>query len=109
ASRAGFRVPLRRFVSRVHLAYELDENGRMIRLAAPVLRETLTGFAFASGDQKLDELLESARAKFLDPNPAVRRESLEKLWDAFERLKTLEPGQDKKASANALIEKSASE
>jgi hypothetical protein len=53
--------------------------------------------------------LESARAKFLDPNPEVRRESLEKIWDAFERLKTLEPGQDKKASANALIEKSASE
>ncbi|MGE5304009.1 MAG: hypothetical protein ACM3TN_11900 [Alphaproteobacteria bacterium] len=109
AGRTEFRVAVNRILSRNQLAYELDEEGKIIRLAAPVLRETLTGFTFASGDAKLNELLESARAKFLDPNPEVRRESLEKLWDAFERLKTLEPGQDKKSSANALIEKSASE
>jgi hypothetical protein len=60
----------------------------------PGLGETLTEFTFASGDQKLDELFETARAKFLDPNPEIRRESVEKLWDAFERLKTLEPGQE---------------
>ncbi len=109
AGRAEFRVAVNRIFARNQLAYELDEGGRIIRLAAPVLGETLKGFGFASGDPKLDELLEVARAKFLDPDPAVRREGLEKLWDAFERLKTLEPGPDKKASANALIEKSAAE
>jgi hypothetical protein len=109
AGRAEFRVAVNRIFVRNQLAYELDEDGRMIRVATPVLREALTGYGFASGDQKLDELLETARAKFLDPDPGVRREGLEKLWDSFERLKTLEPGQDKKASANALIEKSASE
>jgi len=36
----------------------------------------------------------------------VRRESLEKLWDAWERLKTVEPGGDKKAQAKALLDKS---
>jgi hypothetical protein len=39
----------------------------------------------------------------------VRRESLEKLWDAWERLKTLEPGKDKKASTTALLDKVSSE
>jgi hypothetical protein len=107
--RAEFRMAVNRIFARNQLAYELDEDGRMIRLASPVLSEALTGYAFDSGDQKLDELLEAARAKFLDPKPGVRMESLEKLWDAFERLKTLEPGQDKRASANALIEKSALE
>lgn len=109
AGRSEFRIAVNRIFARNQLAYELDENGRMIRLAAPILREALMGYGFASGDQKLDELLETARAKFLDPDPGVRKEGLEKLWDAFERLKTLEPGQDKKARANALIEKAAPE
>jgi hypothetical protein len=39
----------------------------------------------------------------------VRRESLEKLWDAWERLKTLEPGRDKRESAGRLLNKAAAE
>lgn len=34
-----------------------------------------------------------------------RRNALEKLWDAFERIKTLEPGNDKRAQATALLDK----
>lgn len=109
AGRMGFRAAVNRIFARNQLAYELDEGGIIIRLAAPVLREALTGYSFASGDEKLDELLQTAQAKFLDPDARVRREALEKLWDAFERLKTIEPGRDKKASANTLVEKSASE
>jgi len=107
--RAEFRGDVNRIFARNQLAYELAEDGRIIRLAHPVLREILTGSVFASGDQKLDNLLETARTRFLDPDPGVRKEALEKLWDAFERLKTVEPDLDKKAGANALIEKSASE
>ncbi len=42
-------------------------------------------------------------------NPRIdqRRDSLEKLWDAFERIKTFEPGDDKKASADALLDRAA--
>ena len=50
-------------------------------------------------------MLEVARQKFLNRAPDVRRESLEKLWDAWERLKTLEPGKDKKTSTKALLDK----
>ena len=34
----------------------------------------------------------------------MRREGLEKLWDAFERLKTVTTGKEKKAQVTALIE-----
>ncbi len=109
AGGADFRGSVNRIFARNQLAYELDGDGRITRLAAPVLRETLSTSGFATGDQKLDDLLNTARAKFLDPDSAVRMESLEKLWDAFERLKTLEPGRDKKASASALIARTATE
>ncbi len=35
------------------------------------------------------------------------REGLEKLWDAFERVKTLEPGADKKAQTATLLDRVA--
>src|ERR1700720_613721 len=73
------------------------------------LREALAVGAFATGDQTLDSMLEDARRKFLDPNPAVRREALEKLWDAWERLKTMRPGADKKASVTTLLNEACSE
>ncbi len=58
-----------------------------------------------TGDDVLDALLEAARHKFLNRSLDVRRESLEKLWDAWERLKTVETGKDKKVSAKALLDK----
>ena len=39
----------------------------------------------------------------------MRREALEKLWDAWERIKTMEPGANKKASTKALLDKAATE
>ena len=109
AGETEFRERVNRILARNQIAYELGENGRIVRLAGPVLDETLSSETFDTGDDKLDGLLELAQAKFLDPDPAVRREALEKLWDAFERVKTLEPGKDKKASVRALLERAAKE
>ncbi len=58
---------------------------------------------FRTGDATLDDLLEASRQKILNRSLDVRRESLEKLWDAWERLKTLEPGRDKSESAGRLV------
>jgi hypothetical protein len=41
------------------------------------------------------------------PDFDQRRDSLEKLWDAFERMKTLEPGADKRSQADALLNRAA--
>ena len=107
--RADFRDEVNRILARNGLAYELDPNGMVVRLAPEGLREALGSAVFRTGDAELDSLLEAARAKYLDPDPNVRKESLEKLWDAWERLKTIEPGEDKKSSATALLDKVASE
>lgn len=64
---------------------------------------------FASGDSELNHLLNASVAKFLSPQPEARQDALEKLWAAFERLKTIEQGKDKKAKANALIEHALSD
>ena len=59
---------------------------------------------FTSEDADLNRLLESARQKFARPDFHTRYDALKELWDAFERLKTLEPPRaDKWLSSEALI------
>jgi len=109
AGRAAFREKVNRIFARNGIAFELNDDGRVIRLAPEALRQSLGGAVFQTRDAELDTLLESARSKYLDPDVEVRKEALEKLWDAWERLKTIEPGSDKKAQASALLDKAASE
>lgn len=104
-----FRQKIERIFSRNGLAYQLLESGSIERLAPPILREALQVTDFSTGDAHLDSMLKTARAKFLDPNPLTRRESLEKLWDAWERLKTLDCPGDKKRSIGILLDTAASE
>ena len=105
--RESFREDMNRILRRNGLAYELNEEGAIERLAPIGLREALAHSTFATGDTDLDEMLEAARRKFLGPEEAGRREALEKLWDAWERLKTVEPGADKRAQINALLDRAA--
>lgn len=105
----SFRQNIERIFARNGLAYELQENGQIIRLAPPILQESLQASVFQTGDSHLDSLLEAARAKYLDPNPLTRQESLEKLWDAWERLKTIEDPSDKRRSVTILLDKATTE
>ena len=49
------------------------------------------------------ELLEEAIGLFKQPDPATRKFAVEKLWDAFERLKTYYTTLDKKASVTKIV------
>jgi hypothetical protein len=91
------------------LAFELTTNGEIRRLLPPVLRESLQSAEFRTGDKDLDRLLHTARDKFSKPDFRVRYDALKDLWDAFERLKTLEPPYKKPDSARALIERASPE
>lgn len=104
-----FRQKIERVFARNSLAYELQDGGHIVRSAPPVLQEALRTAVFRTDDAYLDSMLESALSKYLDPDPARRRESLEKLWDAWERLKTLEYPDDKKKSVAMLLEKASAE
>ena len=105
---------LARFVADVNLlfarngiAYELTKEGQARRLLSQPLAQALSRTLFATGDTETDRLLEIARRRILLPKAEDRQDALEKLWDAFERLKTLEPGADKRAQADALLERAA--
>ncbi|ESZ15237.1 hypothetical protein [Mesorhizobium sp. L48C026A00] len=46
--------------------------------------------------------------RFLSPQLADRLDALDKLWDAFERIKTLEAGANKRETAAQLLDRAAS-
>nr|WP_210273874.1 hypothetical protein [Rhizobium sp. WYCCWR 11146] len=103
-----------RFVADVNLlfrrnavAYELTSTGQARRLVPQPISDALGWAMFQTGDMETDRLLEAARQRFLSPKPDDRQDALEKLWDAFERLKTLEPGANKRAQADALLDRVA--
>lgn len=63
--------------------------------------ELLSNKITKTEDQIFNELIDSAKNFYIEGN---KQEAIEKVWDAFERLKTiLNPG-DKKKSAQSLIE-----
>ena len=109
AGQSDFRERINRIFARNGLAYELCSDGKIIRLAPVILKESLQSAVFQTGDGTLNSMLESARIKFLNPDPLIRREALERLWDAWERLKTIDPGANKQVQAKAMLDKAASE
>lgn len=98
-----------RIFSRNGICYELTDIGNIIRLAPEVLSEALNSARFNTSDPTLNKMLEESRDKFLNPDEKIRRESLERLWDAWERIKTILNPENKKASAALLLDKCASE
>lgn len=54
-------------------------------------------------EKGLKDLLEEAVILFKQPDPAFRNDAVEKLWDAFERLKTYHTTLDKKGSAAKIV------
>jgi len=105
---AALRADINRIFARNGIAFELNEQGVIERLAPEGIRESLNSAQFNTGDGDLNALLEAARRKYLDPDLNVRKESLEKLWDAWERLKTLED-KDKRKGIAILLNKAATE
>ncbi len=107
AGRNQFRNEVETIFRRNGIAYVLSEDGHIERLTPLVFQHTLVQSESHTGDAELDRLLSTARRKFLDPRPETRREALESLWDAWERLKTLDGQGDKKAQAQAMLDNAA--
>jgi hypothetical protein len=100
--RREFRELINRLFRRNRLAYELTDEGEVRRLVQGPLGTILSAGIFNTGDVELDRLLRQARDRFVDPDLEVRRDSLEKLWDAWERAKTL-LDQDKQKGVQELL------
>lgn len=99
---ADYSERINQLLSRCGHPYEL-RAGRIERKGPGPFATLLTHSAFHTGDAALDLLLVESLKKFGDPDPSVRREGLEKLWDAWQRLRSLEDPTELKRSAKKLI------
>lgn len=68
----------------------------------PPLLGQVFGALPTSGDAKLDALLVEAVERFKDPAPQSQAGGIERLWDAFERVKTLEAADKREGTAKLL-------
>jgi putative DNA methylase len=91
-----------RIFARAGLAYEMTQEGRVLRLVSAPLHEIIATAEFATGDDETDRLLSRAVALISSRGADAHQDALEKLWDAFERIKTLEHT-DKKHGSEALL------
>ncbi|MEA1834075.1 hypothetical protein U8607_18455 [Methylobacterium durans] len=107
AGLAQFVADVNLLFARSGVMYELTHEGLAVRLLPQPFSEALGWALFQTGDSETDRLLEAARRRILSPKLDDRRDALEKLWDAFERLKTLEIGANKRVQAEALLDRVA--
>lgn len=105
--REQFRHEIEIIFRRNGIAYKLTEEGRIERLMPLAFQSILVDSDFDTGEVELNRLLSTAQGKFLNPNQEIRREALEALWDAWERLKTLDGQGNKKAQARAMLDGAA--
>lgn len=108
AGRASYCTDVNRILARNSLAYELDSDGQVKRLLPSVLGEALTRTYFRTGDTTLDVMLEESRTKYSDPDPLIRREALERLFDSWERIKSLADA-NKAKSAQLILDRAAAQ
>ena len=108
SGREDFRRDVEDILRRNGVAYQLTKGGRIERLLPPEFDMAASRSKFLTGDDELNRLLTTARTKFLAPDLEKRREALEALWDAWERIKTIRwPGADKQAQARAMLDATA--
>jgi hypothetical protein len=102
-----FRGDVELIFARNGIAFTIGDDKQVQRLGPPEARLLLSDFAPNTTDATLDRLLRDAHGRFLSRNRQDRVDAIEKLWDAFERLKSLENPADKKASVQQLLAKAA--
>lgn len=109
AGRRQFRDDVDLIFKRNGVAFTVGADMKVARLGPPEARQLLSDFAPHTGDAELDAKLSDAVTRFLSRSPQDRVDALEKLWDAFERVKTLElgGGDMKKKSILQLIDRAA--
>jgi hypothetical protein len=89
---------------KVGLLYKMNDNGQVERLVEnESLIKTVERQVQAVKEKGLKDLIEDAISLYKDPNTDRIKDATEKLWDAFERLKTYHITMDKKSSAEKIV------
>ena len=107
AGREHFSIEIEAVFRSNRIAYQLTKEGRIERLLDPVQHEALANQFFDTCDTELDDLLNKSKLKFLDLDPEKRREALEHLWDAWEKLRSLDGQGGVSQRAAAMLNRAA--
>lgn len=86
------------------LLFTLTEEKKIERIVenTPEL-STIEAHIEQVAEYGLKELMEDAIALYKSPYPSARQDSVEKIWDAFERLKTYYTNLNKRDSINQIV------
>lgn len=104
-----FQEAINEIFSESGLLYDLTDEKIIERTVenTPLTSEIEKNFQSVQ-EEGLRGLLKDAVALYKTPNPAARQDSVEKIWDAFERLKTYYTTLNKKQSAEKIVNDMAS-
>lgn len=107
-SKQKFREEINILFERNGIAFHLDIDGK-IKKVIPEVFNNVIRMKFHTADTDLNELLIEATQSILLPKTSDRTKAVEKLWDAFERIKTVLNPDNKKDSISQLIKLVANE
>jgi hypothetical protein len=108
AGKESFREKINTIFRRNGIAFVLENDGAIKRIIPKQFKNFISTH-IQTGDSVLDNMIDDAQHKFLNPDTKIRREAIERLWDCWERIKTLENPTDKKKSISALLDKASAE
>lgn len=99
-----FRNDINQIFTQTGLLYSLSDFGMVERVSEDgVLSKEIENRVDQVSEKGLKELLQEAILLYKTPGPQARRDSVEKIWDALERLKSYYTTMDKKASASKIV------
>jgi len=102
--RIAFRNDINDIFQKTGLLFTMTDKMTIERVFEyDVLSPQIENIVASVPESGIRDLLNYAIHLFRQPSPSMRNDSVEKLWDAFERLKTYYCTLDKKGSANKII------
>ena len=100
----AFRKEINELFGLSGLLYELTNEAIVERIVVnSILTQDIQNIIAEVEEEGVRELLKDAIALYKTPNSAARQDSVEKIWDAFERLKTYYTSMDKKQSSEKIV------
>ncbi|MEW5567688.1 hypothetical protein [Rossellomorea marisflavi] len=103
-SKKSFQKEVNQLFERNQIVFYLDDDGSIKRQLPVEMGNLITNLPVKTNDDNLNELISLAIENIHKPKLHDRTFALEKLWDAFERMKTYYEGMNKKKSVSTLID-----
>ena len=104
----SFREKINTIFRRNGIAFVLEYDGAIKRIIPEQFKSYICTH-IRTGDSVLDNMIDDAQKKFLNPDTKIRKEAIERLWDCWERIKTLENPPNKKKSISTLLDKASTD